>query len=62
MIFIYRCTQVIVNQHDYNLEKLRIEIELLVNNQDELIQINWDSVESLLKAKNGLATKVTVSK
>jgi hypothetical protein len=50
------------NQHDYNLEKLRIEIELLVNNQDELIQINWDSVESLLKAQNGLATKVTVSK
>lgn len=50
------------NQHDYNLEKLRIEIELLVNNQDELIQINWDSVESLLKSQNGLATKVTVSK
>ena len=49
-------------QHDYNLEKLRIEIELLVNNQDELIQINWDSVESLVKAQNGLATKVTVSK
>ena len=43
-------------------EKLRIQIELLINNQDELIQINWDSVESLLKAQNGLATKVTVSK
>jgi len=50
------------NQYDYNLEKLRIQIELLINNQDELIQINWDSVKSLLKAQNGLATKVTVRK
>ena len=50
------------NQYDYNLEKLRIQIELLINNQDELIQINWDSVENLLKVQSGLATKVTVSK
>ena len=50
------------NQYDYSLEKLRIQIELLINNQDELIQINWDSVENLLKAQSGLATKVTVSK
>ena len=49
-------------EYDYSLEKLRIQIELLINNQDGLIQINWDSVESLLKAQNGLATKVTVSK
>ena len=49
-------------EYDYSLEKLRIQIELLINNQDELIQINWDSVENLLKAQNGLATKVTVSK
>jgi L,D-transpeptidase ErfK/SrfK len=50
------------NQHDYDLEKLRTQIELLINNQDELIQINWDSVASLLKSRNGLATKVTVRK
>ena len=50
------------NQYDYSLEKLRIQIELLINNQDELIQINWDSVASLLKSRNGLATKVTVRK
>ena len=50
------------NQYDYSLEKLRIQIELLINNQDELIQINWDSVASLLKSWNGLATKVTVRK
>jgi L,D-transpeptidase ErfK/SrfK len=49
-------------EHDYSLEKIRIQIELLINNQDGLIQINWDSVENLLKAQNGLATKVTVSK
>ena len=49
-------------EYDYSLEKLRIQIELLINNQDGLIQINWDSVESLLKAQNGIATKVTVSK
>lgn len=49
-------------EYDYSLEKLRIQIELLINNQDGLIQINWDSVENLLKAQNGLATKVTVSK
>ena len=49
-------------EYDYSLEKLRIQIELLINNQDELIQINWDSVENLLKAQSGLATKVTVSK
>ena len=49
-------------EYDYSLEKLRIQIELLINNQDELIQINWDSVENLLKVQSGLATKVTVSK
>jgi len=49
-------------EYDYSLEKLRIQIELLISNQDGLIQINWDSVENLLKAQNGLATKVTVSK
>ena len=49
-------------EYNYSLEKLRIQIELLINNQDGLIQINWDSVESLLKAQNGIATKVTVSK
>lgn len=50
------------NQYDYDLEQLRIQMESLINNQDELIKINWDSVESLLKVRNGLATKVTVRK
>ena len=47
-------------QYDYDLDKLRIQIELLINNETELIEINWDTVESLLKEQNGLATKVTI--
>ena len=47
-------------QYDYDLDKLRIQIELLINNETELIEINWDIVESLLKKQNGLATKVTI--
>ena len=46
--------------YDYDLDKLRIQIELLINNETELIEINWDTVESLLKEQNGLATKVTI--
>ena len=49
-------------QYDYDLDKLRIQIELLINNETELIEINWDIVESLLKKQNGLATKVTIRK
>ena len=47
-------------QYDYDLDKLRIQIELLINNETELIEINWDTVENLLKEQNGLATKVTI--
>ncbi|MFL2560191.1 MAG: L,D-transpeptidase family protein [Gammaproteobacteria bacterium] len=47
-------------QYDYDLDKLRIQIELLINNETDLIEINWDIVESLLKEQNGLATKVTI--
>ena len=47
-------------QYDYDLNKLRIQIELLINNETELIEINWDTVEILLKEQNGLATKVTI--
>ena len=47
-------------QYDYDLDKLRIQIELLINNETELIEINWDTVEILLKEQNGLATKVTI--
>tara|TARA_B100001245_G_scaffold236005_1_gene225335 strand:- start:1132 stop:2034 length:903 start_codon:yes stop_codon:yes gene_type:complete len=47
-------------QYDYDLDKLRIQIELLINNETELIEINWDRVENLLKEQNGLATKVTI--
>ncbi len=47
-------------QYDYDLDKLRIQIELLINNETELIEINWDTVKSLLREQNGLATKVTI--
>ena len=50
------------NQYDYDLEKIRTQIELLINNEPGLVKINWGSVESLLKEQNGLATKVTVRK
>ena len=50
------------NQYDYDLEKIRTQIELLINNELGLVKINWGSVESLLKEQNGLATKVTVRK
>jgi len=50
------------NDYDYVIEQLRIEIELLINNEAELGEINWDLVDSLLKTQNGLATKVTVRK
>ena len=48
------------NAYDYDLDTLRIQIELLINNETELIEINWGTVENLLKEQSGLATKVTI--